>query len=189
VLPWRPRIDPVLFVHRVEGLSPGVYLLERGESVHDELSRALRDGFRWIRPEGVRSSLPLFLLEDGDARSFARLASCHQGIASESAFSLGMLSLFEASLREGPWWYRRLFWEAGVLGQVLYLEAEAAGLRGTGIGCYFDSVVHEVLGLEDASFRDLYHFTVGGPVDDPRLATRAAYPAEVHHRSWPPPRA
>ena len=21
------------------------------------------------------------------------------------------------------WWYRRLFWEAGVLGQVLYLEA------------------------------------------------------------------
>jgi len=27
----------------------------------------------------------------------------------------------------------KLFWEAGLLGQVLYLEAEAAGVRGTGI--------------------------------------------------------
>jgi SagB-type dehydrogenase family enzyme len=182
LLPWSPRIHPVLFVHRVDGLPPGVYLLERDESVHHELARALRDGFEWIRPEGVTSSLPLFLLEDGDARSFARFASCHQGIASESAFSLGMLSVFEESLGAGAWWYRRLFWEAGVLGQVLYLEAEAAGLRGTGIGCYFDDVVHEVLGLEDAAFRDLYHFTVGGPVDDLRLATGPAYGDDVHRR-------
>jgi SagB-type dehydrogenase family enzyme len=182
MLPWSPRIHPVLFVHRVDGLTPGVYLLERDTSVHEALSPALRDGFRWVRPEGIASSLRLFLLEDGDARSFARFASCHQAIASDSVFSLGMLGLFAHSLGEGAWWYRRLFWETGVLGQALYMEAEAAGLRATGIGCYFDDVVHEVLGLEDVSFRDLYHFTVGGPVDDPRLATRPAYPAEVHDR-------
>jgi hypothetical protein len=182
VLPWRPRVHPVLFVHRVDGLAPGLYLLEREESVHDEISRALRDGFLWARPEGLAPSVGLFLLEEGDARSFARFASCHQAIASDSAFSVGMLSRFADSLEDGPWWYRRLFWETGVLGQVLYMEAETAGLRGTGIGCYFDDVVHEVLGLEDASFRDLYHFTVGGAVDDPRLATRPAYPAEVYRR-------
>lgn len=34
--------------------------------------------------------------------------------------------------------YPRLFWETGVLGQVLYLEAHAAGLSATGIGCFFD---------------------------------------------------
>jgi len=34
----------------------------------------------------------------------------------------------------GPWWYRRLFWEAGVLGQVLYLERRPPVVRGTGIG-------------------------------------------------------
>jgi hypothetical protein len=75
----------------------------------------------------------------------------------------------------GPWWYRRLFWEAGVLGQVLYLEAEAAGVRGTGIGCYFDDPFHDLLGLTGDRFQDLYHFTVGGPVDDPRLLTRPPY--------------
>jgi hypothetical protein len=112
----------------------------------------------------------------------ARFVSCQQAIASDSVFSLGMLSLFEDSLDEGPWWYRRLFWEGGVLGQALYMEAEAAGLRGTGIGCYFDDVVHEVLGLEGDRFRDLYHFTAGGPIDDPRLATRPAYPHAIHAR-------
>jgi hypothetical protein len=138
--------------------------------------------FGWERPEACPSELPLFLLEEGDSRSLARFVSCQQTIASESAFSMGMIGLFEGSLGAGAWWYRRLFWEAGVLGQVLYLEAEAAGLRGTGIGCYFDDVVHDLLGLEGRRFRDLYHFTLGGPVDDPRLATRPAYPDAVRDR-------
>ena len=75
----------------------------------------------------------------------------------------------------GAWWYRRLFWEAGVLGQVLYLEAEAAGVRGTGIGCYFDDPCHRLLGLAGDAWQDLYHFTVGGPVEDGRLRTAAPY--------------
>jgi SagB-type dehydrogenase family enzyme len=182
VLPWAPRVHPVFFVHRIEGLSPGLYLFEREASVHEELRAATRPAFKWDRVGAAPPHLRLFLLEEGDARSLARFASCQQAIASESAFSLGMLSLFERSLEEGPWWYRRLFWESGVLGQVLYLGAEAVGLRGTGIGCYLDDVVHEVLGLDGSGFRDLYHFTVGGPVDDPRLATHPAYPEAVYER-------
>ncbi len=62
-----------------------------------------------------------------------------------------------------------------VIGQVLYLEAEAAGIRATGIGCYFDDGMHGLLGLEERSYQDLYHFTVGGPVEDTRLTTLPAY--------------
>ena len=59
-----------------------------------------------------------------------------------------MIARFDEPLRErGDWFYRRLFWECGLIGQVLYLEAEAAGARATGIGCYYDDPVHEVLGL------------------------------------------
>ncbi|HQM49524.1 MAG TPA: nitroreductase, partial [Candidatus Hydrogenedentes bacterium] len=65
----------------------------------------------------------------------------------------------------------------GMIGQLLYLEAEAAGVRGTGIGCYFDDLVHSALGLENRQFQCLYHFTVGGPADDPRLTTLPPYPA------------
>jgi SagB-type dehydrogenase family enzyme len=182
VLPWAPRVHPALFLHRVEGLEPGLYLLERDAATDESLRESLRGELRWERPPGTPEALRLFLLEEGDARSFARLASCQQAIAADSAFSLGMLSLFAESLAEGPWWYRRLFWEAGVLGQVLYMEAEAHGIRGTGIGCYFDDVVQELLGLEGNRFRDLYHFTVGGAVEDPRLATRPAYPEAVRSR-------
>ena len=63
-----------------------------------------------------------------------------------------------------------------MIGQVLYLEAEAAGLRGTGIGCFFDDAMHEVLGLKGDEFQDLYHFTVGGPITDTRITTLPAYP-------------
>lgn len=182
-LPWAPRVHPLLFVHRVEALPRGLYLLVRDPAAVETLRGALRSSFAWTRPTAGPESLPLFLLEEGDSRSFARLASCQQAIASDSAFSLGMLADFDGSLREGAWWYRRLHWEAGMIGQALYLEAEAAGLRGTGIGCYFDDVVHETLGLADGRFRDLYHFTVGGAVEDGRLATRPAYAGDVTRRS------
>lgn len=182
-LPWAPRVHLLLFVHRVEGLPRGLYLLVRDPEAAETLRGALRSSFAWTRPTAGPESLPLFLLEEGDSRSFARLASCQQAIASDSAFSLGMLADFDGSLREGGWWYRRLHWEAGMIGQALYLEAEAAGLRGTGIGCYFDDVVHETLGLADGRFRDLYHFTVGGAVEDDRLATRPAYAEDVTRRS------
>ena len=63
----------------------------------------------------------------------------------------------------------------GLVGQVLYLEAEAAGVRGTGIGCYFDDAFHEILGLRDTQLQSLYHFTIGGAIEDTRLRTLLPY--------------
>ena len=89
---------------------------------------------------------------------------------------LGMIAEFESSLhRYGPWFYRRLFWETGLIGQVLYLEAEAAGVRATGIGCFFDDPVHQLMGFSKMSLQSLYHFTTGGHVEDPRLTTLPPY--------------
>jgi SagB-type dehydrogenase family enzyme len=173
-LPWPARVHPVVFVHRVDGLAPGVYLLERDPRVHAALRQALRPAFAWVPAAGAPEGLRFLLLEEGDARSLARFASCHQEIASDSSFAVAMLADLRG-LDDGAWWYRRLHWEAGVVGQALYLEAEAEGVRATGIGCFFDDVVHEALGLADESFRDLYHFTVGGAVEDPRLTTRPGY--------------
>ena len=65
--------------------------------------------------------------------------------------------------------------EQGDEGSQLYLEAEAHGWRGTGIGCFFDDAVHDILGLDDDRYQVVYHFSVGVPVDDPRLLTRPAY--------------
>ena len=173
---WDPMIHLGLFVHRVDGLEPGLYLLVRDADKADPLQRAMHARFAWTPPPGCPVDLPVRLLEVGDARQLATQVSCHQNIAGDGAFSLAMLAEYqEALFTQGAWFYRRLFWEAGLIGQVLYLEAEAAGVRATGIGCFFDDPVHRVFGLEDLAFQSIYHFTVGGPVDDHRLNTLPPY--------------
>jgi nitroreductase len=177
-LPWSPRVDLALFVHRVQELEPGLYLLVRDPARREALSSALKAEFAWEKPKACPADLELYQLTTGDIRALARQLSCQQAIASEGCFSLGMIAEFERSLGEfGAWFYRRLYWECGAIGQVLYLAAEAAGVRGTGIGCFFDDPVHRALGLdlEALAYQSLYHFTVGGPVEDKRLMTLPAY--------------
>lgn len=184
------RVHPVFFVHRVAGLAPGLYLLARRPGVVASLRAALSPGFDWAVPPGAPPGLPLHHLAGGDFRERAAALSCHQEIAADGYFSLGMLAEFGDRIRgrpgedAGAWHYPRLFHEAGLLGQLFYLEAEAAGCRATGIGCYFDDLCHALLGLgggpaqaaaADPPFQSLYHFTVGGPVEDDRLVTRAPY--------------
>jgi len=118
----------------------------------------------------------LFALARADCRRLAERLSCDQEVAGDGFFSLGMLADFHASLSEfGPSFYRHLFWESGIVGQALYLAAEAAGVRGTGIGCFYDDPVHDVLGLAGHQFQSLYHFTVGAHVEDRRLTTEPGY--------------
>lgn len=175
---WRPRVALILFVHRVEALEPGLYALLR-EEAQLPLRRSLRADYDWEPVASPAKGLLLHQLESGDARQAAQVIACHQEIAADGAFSAAMLADFEPVQTRGAHHYPRLYWECGVLGQLLYLEAEAAGLRGTGIGCFFDDALHQLVGLDpEGRWQDLYHFTVGGPVEDPRIRTLHAY----HHR-------
>lgn len=175
--PWSAWAAPAavhlaLFVHRVSGLEPGLYVLLRTEPDREELGVALRQDWLW-RKIGP-THLPLYLLLPHDLQAVARTISCRQDIAADSCFSLGMLARMTGLERE-PWRYRERYWECGMIGQTLYLESEAAGVRGTGIGCFFDDEMHRLLGLRDRSWQILYHFTVGGAVEDPRLTTLPPY--------------
>ncbi len=175
-LPWRPTVSLVLFVHRVSGLVEGLYVLVRHLEQLQSLRRSFRPDLMWKKPEGCPQSLSLYLLSVGDERAAARTVSCGQDIAADGVFSAGMLVAFnEALSAAGPGMYSRLFWETGVIGQVLYLEAEAARIRATGIGCFYDDEVHRILGIKDHSWQSLYHFTMGGAVEDPRLQSLDAY--------------
>ena len=176
VWPYDPAIHLLIFVHRVDGLTPGLYFLVRDPKKMTFIQQSMNPELTWTTAPGCPDDLPLYWLLEGDARKLAAQVSCHQDIAGDSAFSFGMLAEFEGRLREGgAWWYPRLFWESGLLGQVLYLEAEAAGVRATGIGCFFDDPVHEIVSIKNLSIQSLYHFTIGGPVEDIRLMTLPPY--------------
>ena len=175
-IPWRPRIHIGLFVHRVDGLAPGIYALVRDPDKVDILKRVMHSEFCWKRVPDCPPGLPLYLLQDGDCRALATTVSCGQDIAGDGAFSLSMIADYINSLATyGSGFYRNLFWEAGMVGQLLYLEAEEAGIRATGIGCYFDDPVHAAFGIVSHEWQSFYHFTVGGSVEDGRLTTLPAY--------------
>ena len=175
-LPWQPRIDLLLFVHRVEGMVPGLYALLRNSLRKEKLQQLAMSSFVWTAPDECPTSLPLFLLETGDARRIAAQTSCGQDIASDGVFAMAMLADYRVPIENyGPWFYRRLYWEAGLVGQQLYLEAEAAGIRATGIGCFFDDLTHRTFGLKDDAFQVLYHLTMGGGLDDPRIQSAPPY--------------
>lgn len=171
-----PTTHLLLFVHAVRDLPAGLYFFFRDPVDIVELLSLSRTGLLWQR---VEAGFDLFLLERADFRRTAGRISCDQEIAGSSVFSLGMIGKFAPVLERAPYRYRHLFWECGMIGQVLYLEAEAHGLRGTGIGCFYDDPVHELLGLSGNRFQSLYHFTVGEPVEDPRLTT---YPPYAHRK-------
>jgi len=164
----------LLFVHNVTELAAGLYFFCRCEENLDEIKRISRSDFLW---EPIETDLPLYLLSEGNYRQQAMMVSCHQDIAGSSAFSLGMIAKFKDVITAEPYRYRHLFWETGMIGQVLYLEAEACGVRGTGIGCFFDDAVHEIMGFKDNRYQSLYHFTIGGQVEDSRMTKYPPY----HH--------
>lgn len=168
----QPRVHPVIFVHRVEGLTQGLYILPRSESGVADLGSAMRGVFEWT-PADVE--LPLYRLVAANAQRSARTVSCHQDIASHSAFTVMFVAEFAAPIDANPAAWRHLHWEAGMLGHCLTLEAEAAGWRGTGIGCFFDDADHDILGLKDERYQVIYHYAIGMPLDDTRITTLPAY--------------
>ncbi|PYT24676.1 MAG: hypothetical protein DMG58_25625 [Acidobacteria bacterium] len=107
-----------LYVHRVDGLEPGVY---RHWPDTGEL-------------EIVR----------GRCVAFSMIADIDRAVRAH-----------------GDRGYRYVHFEAGAIGQRLYLAAEALGLGGTGIGAFFDDEVHRYLNLARDQGQVVYHFAIG----------------------------
>jgi len=144
ILSWNRCIHLIFFVHRVEGLEKGLYILLRDSGQKE----AMLEDFVWERPSGTPPDIKLYQLDQGDSRLAAKETSYRQDIASDGCFAVAMLAAFEEPLQKyGAWYYRRLFWECGVIGQAFYQAGEAAGFQGCGIDCFFDDMVHRMLGL------------------------------------------
>ena len=136
-------IQVYLYVHRVQGLEPGVY----------------RYWPKNAQLEQVRS---------GDQRVAAAGLSLGQELAGNACVAFSMIADIDRAVRsDGDRGYRYVHFEAGAIGQRLYLAANALGLGATGIGAFFDDEVHRYLDL--TSGQVVYHFAIGYPVPDPRI--------------------
>jgi SagB-type dehydrogenase family enzyme len=140
-----PLVQLYLYVHRVDGLKPGVY---RYWPEHAELEK----------------------IKEGDQRVVAAALSLGQDLAGNACVAFSMIGDFESASRSyGERGYRYVHFEAGAIGQRMYLASEALGLRATGIGAFFDERVNQYLDLSPELGQVVYHFAFGYPVPDPRL--------------------
>ena len=87
--PWKQSVQPFFFVHRVDGLEPGVYILCRCDNIDDENSCSTSDLRHRLDPNSVHlwQEVPnapqdlryrFLLLKAGDVKDAARLSSCTQ---------------------------------------------------------------------------------------------------------------
>ena len=121
-----PSVHLLLFVHRVRGLSPGMYFLLRNEQDLPSLREECHPHFPW---DHVEVGLPPHMLTLGNCQHEAALVSCRQDIAGDGAFSVGMVARFEDGISCAPYLYRRLFWETGMIGQALSTSVEEWFIR------------------------------------------------------------
>ena len=164
----------VIFVHSVEEIDSGLYILIRNNEHKKELQSLLKDEFIW---ENVNTNAgELYKLKEGDFKFITKALSCNQDIASDGAFTIGMLAQFLEQLETyGPSKYKQLYWDCGAIGQQLYLEATTLNLSATGIGCFLDDILHGTIGLNTNHYQSLYHFTIGRGMIDSRLSTKKPY--------------
>jgi hypothetical protein len=109
-----------LFVHRVDDLPSGLYFLLRRGDQKLALQKAMEPQFLWEKPVECPETLELYLLKRGDFRGTAMELSCYQDMAGDSCFSVAMIVEFLEPLETlGPWFYPMLYWECGMVGQVL----------------------------------------------------------------------
>jgi SagB-type dehydrogenase family enzyme len=116
-------VELYLYVHRVADCEPGVY--------------------RWDR-----RNAKLEQLHAGNVQRVAAFLSLEQSLAGNSCFTVSMIAdLAGAAAVFGNRGYRYAHFEAGAIGQRLYVGAEALGWNATGIGAFYDDDVHRYLGF------------------------------------------
>ena len=174
-----PFAHLLIFVNRVKGVLPGFYIFLRKPGEQGKLKAAMREDLLWKIPENCPPELEFYMLVEDNLSHFAAQLSCAQRKVADACFTVCMISELEGPLKKfGSWLYSYILWECGILGQLLYLEAEARGFRGCGIGCFFDIPFHDTLGLERHEYQDLYHFAVGVPLPEKGVSSLPAYPED-----------
>ncbi len=144
------NIDIVIFINRVNGLESGIYYYSR--------NNLLKHNFTQIEDR-------LFLIEKGDFSEASKFINCTQDLGKFSSVSFSFVADFEKITKN--YHYKLTLEEAGMIGHILYLEAEAKGIRGCGIGCFFDDLINEE--ILNFKLQAVYNFTIGVPLIDERI--------------------
>jgi hypothetical protein len=168
-----PKVHLLLFVHRVEEMQPGLYLLSRDQKSNISLKSQLAKDFEW-QPEG--GPVNFFRLQAGDFRKVTSTLWNQSNLGESAMFHVMMLADFDKSVRLDLSTYPHIFWESGMIAQVLSTEATALHHRTHHLAHFIDEQCHLMLGLRADQFRCTYLSSYGQPSE-----SKTVYKAPYYH--------
>ena len=128
-------------VHRVEGLSPGVY---HYDVRHHTLTQMKLGDFRWTLME----------------------AGLEQDLLAEANVVFVLAAVVDRVLHKyGQRGWRYIYMEAGHISQNLYLQATSLGLGSVAVGAFYDHEVNALIGVDGQTETTIYLHAVGVPLD------------------------
>jgi SagB-type dehydrogenase family enzyme len=154
----RHALETYLWVHRVEGLMPGLYRFCAQEHLLEPIARQPRAGRKATQP-----ATGLAAEASGESSAEAQVAAClGQGFVARSAVTFVWTAVRDRMCwRYGQRGYRYLFLDAGHACQNLYLAAEAISCGACAIAAFSDEEVNRLLGLDGEVQFALYLAAVG----------------------------
>jgi SagB-type dehydrogenase family enzyme len=126
-------------VHRVEGLSPGIYHYRVREHALEQI-------------------------ESGDFRAAITAAGMNQDMLGESCVTFVLSAVFDRTRSKyGERGFRYVYIEAGHISQNLYLQAVSLGLGSVAVGAFLDGELNRLIGVDGRQEAAVYLHAVGAP--------------------------
>ncbi len=176
IIPLSPFNSLIFFLHNIKNFPSGIYAYIQNKKHLEKLTSL---GFENIKNIPYKDNFPLYFLQEGNMRHLAGHLCCGQEIAHDGVLCTCIFTDIKEELENhNGYIYVPLHWEAGFIGQLLYLEAEIYNLRGTGIGCFFDDEIGKIKPgnhKERVFINPLYFFTIGKAVCDTKIKTYPPY--------------
>eukprot|EP00339_Tiarina_fusa_P002700 CAMPEP_0116998668 /NCGR_PEP_ID=MMETSP0472-20121206/1658_1 /TAXON_ID=693140 ORGANISM="Tiarina fusus, Strain LIS" /NCGR_SAMPLE_ID=MMETSP0472 /ASSEMBLY_ACC=CAM_ASM_000603 /LENGTH=296 /DNA_ID=CAMNT_0004697887 /DNA_START=171 /DNA_END=1061 /DNA_ORIENTATION=- len=177
-----PHIHFGMWITGVQGMKNGRYFLLRNQDCGDDLLRVQHkmaqgeNTSELVKVPGLPEEINLFYCEgigSGEVSEFKKEASgnsCHQKIAEDCSVVIAMLSPVGEAIGLEARNYAYMHWEAGFLGQLLYVQAYQQGLGATGMGCFLDEETAAAFAV-GPDYTPIYHFAFGVMVKDHRFSS------------------
>lgn len=159
-LPWKESVQFAFFINRVEGLQPGLYLLFLNDKQITSFRSQCKVTFNWTK---VSKEYQFYSLFEAPLNEMISDICLNDPFVKNSALTVSFINSFKPFITTfGVSMYQRLFWEAGMLAELIRLESRLEKVDAVSHPFYYESLFEKVMGISHhEDFMNTYHLSIG----------------------------
>lgn len=159
-LPWRESLQFAIFIHRVAGIKPGLYVLFLNDKQMTSFRSQCKIKFKW------KETIPryrLFLLYEAPLDEMISDICIADPFIKDSCLTMSFVTSFKPFISTyGVSMYQRLFWEAGLVAELIRLECRLEKLDTVGHPFFYEQLFERIMGISHyEEYMNTYHLSIG----------------------------